>query len=93
MPAAPRHHEHEESQPCRWQVLIAVPPAGFGPQLAMMRAWLGENCGSAGWEAAPAGSGGVVNDALAFYVTDRAAARAFVERFSCGYRTAPRLAL
>jgi hypothetical protein len=70
-------------------VLIAVPPAGFGPQLAVMRAWLDQNCSPAGWAAAPAGSGGVVNDALAFYFADRAAAHAFVDRFSCGYRTAP----
>jgi peptidoglycan/LPS O-acetylase OafA/YrhL len=69
-----------------WHVLIAVPPAGLGPQLAIMRAWLNQNCGPSGWAAAPAGIGGVVNDALAFYFADREAARAFVERFSCGYR-------
>lgn len=93
MHAAPRQPEHEESQPHRWRVLVAVPPAGLGRQLAIMRAWLDENCGSPGWAATPAGNGGVINDALAFYFADRAAAHAFVERFSCGYRTAPRLGL
>jgi len=70
-----------------WRVLIAVPPAGLGRQLAVMRAWLDHHCGIAGWAAAPAGTGGVINDAVAFYFADRAAARSFVERFSCGYRT------
>src|SRR5260370_2924502 len=38
----------------RWQVLIAVPPSGFGPQLAIMRAWLDHSCGPSDWAAAPA---------------------------------------
>jgi hypothetical protein len=74
-------------QCCR--VLLAVPPGGFGGQLAVMHAWLDQHCGRSGWAAAPAGTGGVVNDAVAFYFSDRAAARAFVARFSCGYRSAP----
>lgn len=73
-----------------WRVLIAVPPSGFGAQIAIMRAWLDQSCGRGGWASAPAGRAGVVNDAVAFYFADRAAARAFVERFSCGYRTAAR---
>jgi hypothetical protein len=77
----------------RRRVLIAVPPGGFGGQLRVMRAWLDQHCGPAGWAAASAGFGGVVNDAVAFYFVDRDAARAFVERFSCGYRTPPPLAV
>jgi hypothetical protein len=73
----------------RWRVLVAVPPAGFGAQLRIMRAWLDQSCGPAGWGSAPAGAGGIVNDAVAFYFADRAAAGAFVDRFSCGYRAAP----
>ncbi len=76
-----------------WRVLIAVPPAGFGAQLKIMRAWLDQSCGPSGWEAAPAGIAGIVNDAVAFHFADRAAACAFVDRFSCGYRTAPPLGL
>jgi hypothetical protein len=76
-----------------WRVLIAVPPSGFGAQLKIMRGWLDQSCGPSGWEAAPAGIAGIVNDAVAFYFADRAAARAFVDRFSCGYRTAPPLGL
>ena len=84
-----RQIENRHPPVWRWRVLVAVPPAGFGAQLWIMRAWLDQSCGPAGWEAAPAGSGGVVNDAVAFYFADGAAARAFVERFSCGYRAAP----
>ena len=76
-------------QALRWRVLVAVPPGGFGPQLRIMRAWLDQSCGRQGWGCAPAGTGGVVNDAVAFYFADRAAALAFVDRFSCGYRAAP----
>jgi hypothetical protein len=86
---ATRQTEHQRAPVRRWRVLIAVPPAGFGAQLRVMQAWLDQNCGRAGWEAAPAGIAGIINDAVAFYFIDRAAARAFVDRFSCGYRTMP----
>jgi hypothetical protein len=85
--AAPARHIDERAQPGLWRVLIAVPLAGFGAQLAIMHAWLDQSCGQAGWASAPAGLDGVVNDAVAFYFYDRSAARAFVERFSCGYRS------
>ncbi len=91
--AAPASHIDDSAPRYRWRVLIAVPPAGFGGQLAIMRAWLDQSCGPSGWATAPAGLGGIVNDAVAFYFADREAARAFVERFSCGYRTAARLGL
>ena len=77
----------DTARPPSWRVLIAVPPGGFGGQLAVMRAWLDQHCGPLGWATAPAGTGGVVNDALAFYFTDRAAARAFISRFACGCRS------
>ena len=80
-------------QPWRWQVLIAVPPSGIGAQLGTMRAWLDETCGPAAWSSAPAGVGGIVNDAVAFYFADPHAARAFVGRFCCGYRARPRRGL
>ncbi|HEY3911725.1 MAG TPA: hypothetical protein VGM07_17825 [Stellaceae bacterium] len=31
------------------RVLIAVPPQGFGQQLANITGWLDENCGADGW--------------------------------------------
>jgi hypothetical protein len=84
-----RRIEHGVARPCRWRVLIAVPPGGFGAQLPIMRAWLDATCGRTGWASAPAGRAGIVNDALAFYFADPEAARAFVGRFGCGYRPAP----
>jgi len=88
-----RQLEHHGARSDRWRVLVAVPPTGFGMQLATMRAWLDGSCGPSGWDAAPAGLGGVVNDAVAFYFADPEAARAFVGRFCCGYRAQPRRGL
>ena len=65
-----------------YRVLIALPPAG---QLATMRAWLDENFGATAWASVPAGFDGVVNDAVAFYFAVGADARAFINRFGCGY--------
>ena len=81
MPLAPR--PIADAAPLRWRILVARPPAA---QLGVMRAWLDATCGARGWAAAPAGTGGIVNDALVFYFADEAAARAFLVRFSCGYR-------
>ena len=76
--------EAERRYPVR--LLIAVPPQGFGRQLDIIHAWLDETCGAEGWAMAPAGTTGVVNDALALYFEDAAFAHAFVARFCCGYR-------
>lgn len=65
---------------------IAVPPEGPGRQIEIMHAWLDETCGAEGWDSAPAGLSGIVNDATAFYFDDAAFAHAFVVRFCCGYR-------
>ena len=89
MTVATQQIENGGVRPHRWRVLVAVPPAGFGAQLGIMRAWLDQSCGPAGWGSAAAGSGGIVNDAVAFYFAERAAACAFVDRFTCGYRAAP----
>jgi len=89
MPASIRQIAQCGVLPHRWRVLIAVPPSGFAAQFAIMRAWLDQSCGRDGWASAPAGQGSIANDAVAFYFADRAAARAFVERFSCGYRCTP----
>ncbi len=68
------------------RVRIAVPSDGLGRQLGLIHAWLDETCGALGWASAPAGTVGVVNDALAFYFENAAFAHAFVARFCCGYR-------
>jgi hypothetical protein len=76
--------EAERRYPVR--VRIAVPPEGLGRQLDLMHAWLDDTCGAEGWALMPAGTVGVVNDAIAFYFADAAFAHAFVARFCCGYR-------
>lgn len=86
MTPPPAQQIRDAAWPRCWRVLIAVPPSGFGAQLAVMHAWLDQHCGPTGWATAPAGTRGVVNDAVAFYFADAAAARAFVARFGCGYR-------
>ena len=68
------------------RVRIAVPPGGLGRQIEIIHAWLDETCGAEGWATAPAGTTGVVNDALALYFEDAAFAHAFVARFCCGFR-------
>ena len=79
--------EAERRYPVR--VRIAVPPEGLGRQLEIIHAWLDETCGAEGWATAPAGTTGVVNDALALYFEDAAFAHAFVVRFCCGFRVEP----
>jgi hypothetical protein len=93
MPALGRQIEQGGVLSCRWRVLIAVPPGGFGAQLWVMRAWLDAACGPSGWASAPAGTEGIVNDAVAVYFADPLSARAFVGRFCCAYRAAPALGL
>jgi hypothetical protein len=82
VPPASMPERHRARHPPN-RLLIARPSAG---QLATMRAWLDENFGPAAWTSAPAGLGGIVNDAVAFYFIEDADARAFVDRFCCGYR-------
>lgn len=86
--ASPSKRRSEPGSPHRYRcrVLVAVPPAGFGAQLWVMCAWLDDACGRAGWISSPAGTGGIVNDAVAFYFADADCARAFIRRFCCGYR-------
>ncbi len=84
--ALPARRGEQQEWPVYWRVLMAVPPGGFGAQLALMQGWLDDTCGPGGWASAPAGLAGVANDAVAFYFADRDQARAFVSRFSCGYR-------
>jgi hypothetical protein len=83
---ASRQQQREAEQRYPVRVKIAVPPDGLGPQLVLMQRWLDQTCGADGWAMAPAGTVGVVNDAVAVYFADAAFAHAFVARFCCGYR-------
>jgi len=83
MTLAARPAEDDAARHFRIRVLIATPPRG---QRAIMRTWLDEACGPACWGSASAGLDGVVNDAVAFYFVKPDDARAFINRFCCGYR-------
>ena len=72
------HREVERHLPVR--IRIAVPQDGFGSQLDQMVAWLDANCGAGAWWMTPAGTSGIVNDALAicFLNTELARARSSI---------------
>ena len=63
------------------RIRIAVPPAGLGKRHSQITAWLDENCGADGWAMTPAGTHGVLNDALSIYFADATLASAFVTRW------------
>jgi hypothetical protein len=83
---ASRQAQRAAERPFPVRVWIAVPPDGLDRQLLVMHAWLDEICGPGSWAWAPSGTGGIVNDAIAFYFESAAFARAFVARFCCGCR-------
>ena len=68
------------------RIKIAVPPDGLGRRLDAMQRWLDENAGSDGWTIMPAGTRGVMNDALAIYFMDAVLAGAFVARWCTANR-------
>ena len=63
------------------RIAIQVPPGGIGQRYKAMTGRLDENCGVDGWSMAPAGVRGVVNDAVAAYVSTPTCAVAFVARW------------
>jgi hypothetical protein len=63
------------------RIAVKVPPGGIGQRYTPMMAWLDDNCGVDGWSIAPAGVRGVVNDAVAVYVSNPTCAAAFVARW------------
>src|SRR5215471_14465972 len=76
--------EAERRFPIR--VRIGVPPAGLGPRLDRIKAWLDENAGANGWAMTPSGTCGVLNDVLSIYFGDPTLASAFVARWCAGYQ-------
>jgi hypothetical protein len=87
MPGNPRAIITEAERQFPVRVKVALPRDGFGRRLTAMHAWLDESCGADSWSSAPAGSHGVVNDAVAFYFRDATLAAAFVARFCAGSPT------
>jgi hypothetical protein len=63
------------------RIAMRLPPGGLGRSYKPMTGWLDDNCGVDGWSIAPAGMRGVVNDAVAVYVSNPTCAAAFVARW------------
>ena len=63
------------------RIAIKVPRDGFGQRYTPMEDWLDEHCGLGGWSMTPAGIRGVINDAVAIYVSSPTCAVAFVARW------------
>jgi hypothetical protein len=63
------------------RIVVKVPESGIGTRYVPMVDWLDEHCGVDGWSITPAGTRGLLNDALAVYINTPACALAFVERW------------
>jgi hypothetical protein len=63
---------------------IGVPPGGLGQRYSQITDWLDANCGADGWALTPAGTRGVLNDAISVYFADATLANAFVARWCVG---------
>jgi hypothetical protein len=68
------------------RIKIAVPPDGLGQRFDAMQRWLDDNAGADGWAMTPAGTRGVMNDAVAIYFVDATLAGAFVARWCAANR-------
>jgi hypothetical protein len=73
MPGNPRAIITEAESRFPIRIAIRVPLDGFGQRYAAMCLWLDEICGIKGWSLAPAGTRGILNDAVAVYVKHRLA--------------------
>jgi hypothetical protein len=81
MPGNPRAIVADAERQFPVRIAVRVPPGGFGQRYSAMRDWLDENCRVGGWSIAPTGTRGVLNDAIAVYMSGPACAVAFVARW------------
>jgi hypothetical protein len=81
MPGHPRAIIAEAERKFPIRIVIKVPGDGIGQRYLPMCEWLDENCGIGGWSITPAGTRGVLNDAIAVYVNGPTCAVAFVARW------------
>jgi hypothetical protein len=63
------------------RIRVGVPPGGLGQRYSQITDWLDANCGADGWALTPAGTRGVLNDAISIYFADAMLAGAFVARW------------
>jgi hypothetical protein len=81
MPGNPRAIVADAERRFPVRIALRVPAGGFGQRYTEMHGWLDENCGVSGWSIAPAGTRGLLNDAIAVYMSGPACAVAFVARW------------
>jgi len=68
MPGNPRVIVTDAERQFPVRIVIKVPEGGIGAIFTRIEEWLDEHCGVAGWSITPAGTRGVMNDAIAVYV-------------------------
>jgi hypothetical protein len=71
------------------RIRIGIPPGGLGQQYSQITDWLDTNCGADSWALTPAGTRGVLNDAISLYFADATLAGAFVARWCVGSKVEP----
>jgi hypothetical protein len=84
MPGNPREMITAAERLFPVRIRIGVPPGGLGQRYSQITDWLDENCGADGWALTPAGTRGVLNDAVSIYFADATLAGAFVARWCVG---------
>jgi hypothetical protein len=81
MPGNPRAIVAEAERKFPVRIPVKVPGSGLGQRYTAISEWLDDNCGVDGWSIAPAGTRGILNDAMAVYVNTPTCAVAFVARW------------
>jgi hypothetical protein len=81
MPGNPKAIVADAERRFPMRIVVKVPEGGIGTRYTPMVDWLDEHCGVDGWSITPAGTRGLLNDALAVYVNTPACALAFVARW------------
>ena len=81
MPGNPREMITAAERLFPVRIRIGVPPGGLAQRYSQITDWLDANCGADGWALTPAGTRGVLNDAVSIYFADATLASAFVARW------------
>jgi hypothetical protein len=87
MPGNPRQMIAEAERVFPVRIRIGIPPNGLGQRYSQITDWLDANCGADDWALTPAGTRGVLNDAISVYFADATLAGAFVDRWCVGPRS------
>src|SRR5271163_3453153 len=81
MPNNPRQIVADAERQFPIRIIIRVPEGGIGARYTGITDWLDENCGMGNWSLCPAGTRGILNDAVAVYVGTPICAVGFVARW------------